>query len=75
MKCKLHDFEITTCGSESYAGQNPTQQSSTLFITLVKPHKSVSAYTVRQNHVQGALYQIGVNLKSSPRRNTHRRNT
>ena len=27
MKCKLHAFGIATCGSESYAGQNPTQQN------------------------------------------------
>ena len=28
MKCKLHAFGIATCRSESYAGQNPTQQAS-----------------------------------------------
>ena len=26
MEHRLHQIEIATCGSESYAGQNPTQQ-------------------------------------------------
>ena len=35
MKCKLHAFGIATCGSESYAGQNPTQQPSTFIATEI----------------------------------------
>ena len=28
MEHRLHQNEIATCGSDSYAGQNPTQQGS-----------------------------------------------
>ena len=35
MEHRLHQNEIAKCGSESYAGQNPTQQVSyTSFIIL-----------------------------------------
>ena len=34
MEHRLHQNEIATCGSESYAGQNPMQQA--LFTKLLK---------------------------------------
>ena len=51
MKCKLHAFGIATCGSESYAGQNPTQQPYTM--TQTRPSQKT---ILVNNNSEGGAY-------------------
>ena len=57
MEHRLHQNEIATCGSESYAGQNPTQQALCIvgYALAIKCHTACTTNEQRRYKCIGYL--------------------